>query len=164
MVVRRVARLVWVACLSLSVPLAPVACSAQTNNASSVVAWERQVAESGDAAYQTKIGLRYRRGDGVEKNEAEAVKWFHAAAEQGNANAAVLLASAYLLGSGIDKDLVRSYMWYELAIARLEPDNNVLAAAVRARADLAKLMTPAQIREAIDRVSTWQPKRAARPQ
>jgi TPR repeat protein len=141
---------------------APIACSAQMNNAGSVVAWERSLAESGDATYQTKLGLRYRSGEGVETDEAEAAKWFRAAAEQGDANAAVLLASAYWLGRGLEKDLVRSYVWYEVAVTRLQPTDKVLAAAVRARSDLAKLMTPTQIREAVDLVAAWQPTKAAR--
>jgi TPR repeat protein len=163
MAAQEMACAVRVAAASLLLLWAPVACSAQPNNAGSVVAWERQLAESGDAIYQTKIGLRYRSGDGVQKDEAEAAKWFRAAAQQGDANAAVLLASALLLGSGVERDLVRSYVWYELAITRLQPTDAVLTAAVRARANLARVLTPAQIREAIDLVAAWQPTKAARP-
>jgi TPR repeat protein len=85
MVVRWFTQAAQVVCLLLSAMFAPIACSAQTNNASSVVAWERGLAESGDPIYQTKIGLRYRSGEGVQKNEVEAAKWFRAAAEQGDA-------------------------------------------------------------------------------
>jgi len=103
--IRRMARAAFVLLLAVT---ATASCSAQMNNAGSVVAWERGLAESGDPVYQTKIGLRYRSGDGVQKNEIEAAKWFRAAAEHGNANAAVLLASAYWLGQGVQKDSVRS--------------------------------------------------------
>jgi hypothetical protein len=161
MVVGRLTRAAQAACLLLAAMSAPIACSAQMNNAGSVVAWERGLAESGDAIYQTKLGLRYRAGEGVEKDEVEAAKWFRAAAEQGNANAAVLLASAYWLGRGLEKNLVRSYQWYEVTITRLQPEDKVLTA-VRARSELTKLMTPQQIREAVDLVAVWQPAKASR--
>jgi hypothetical protein len=51
----------------------------------------------------------------------------------------------------------------EVTITRLQPNDKVLTAAVRARSELTKLITPQQIREAVDLVATWQPAKASRP-
>ena len=40
-------------------------------------------ASQGNAAAQYNLGLMYRNGEGVPKDDAEAVKWYHLAADQG---------------------------------------------------------------------------------
>jgi TPR repeat protein len=40
-------------------------------------------AECGDPESQFHLGMCYKNGDGVNKDETEAVKWFRLAAEQG---------------------------------------------------------------------------------
>ena len=47
----------------------------------------KKAAEQGDAVAQYKLGVRYDKGDGVEKNKEEAFARFHKAAELGYANA-----------------------------------------------------------------------------
>jgi TPR repeat protein len=36
---------------------------------------------------QCSLGMMYRKGEGVPKDDAEAAKWFRKAADQGDANA-----------------------------------------------------------------------------
>jgi TPR repeat protein len=38
-------------------------------------------AEAGDADSQVELGLRYDKGEGVARDEAEAVEWYRKAAE-----------------------------------------------------------------------------------
>ena len=49
----------------------------------------RAKAEQGDAPAQTRLGLIYYIGEGVERDYAETVKWWRAAAAKGNADAAL---------------------------------------------------------------------------
>ena len=44
-------------------------------------------AENGSANAQNNLGIFYRDGQGVPKDEVEAVNWFREAAEQNNASA-----------------------------------------------------------------------------
>ena len=49
---------------------------------------ERRRAEGGSDSAQYDVGMRYFRGDGVEKNLEEAKKWLEMSAKQGNETAA----------------------------------------------------------------------------
>ena len=49
---------------------------------------ERRRAEAGSDAAQYDVGMRYYRGDGVEKNLEQARKWLEMSAKQGNETAA----------------------------------------------------------------------------
>lgn len=118
---------------------------------------ERIWAEQGSDIFQTKLGVRYRSGDGVEKSYEEAVKWFRLAADQGNPNAAALLAGHYFSGLGVAEDWVQAYMWHEIAILRSEPTDRVRATEIKARDSLGKTMTEGQIKEAKRLASEWKP-------
>ena len=52
------------------------------------VEFQKKRAEAGSATAQYDLGLRYLKGEGVEKNLVEARKWFEAAAKQGHPFAA----------------------------------------------------------------------------
>ncbi len=70
------------------------------------VKWYRKAAENGYADAQNRLGVRYDRGEGVEKNSYEAVKWYRKAAEQGHAKAQCNLGICYEDQDGIeDKDI-----------------------------------------------------------
>ena len=58
----------------------------------------RTAAENGDAEAQYQLGLMYRRGLGVPKNDAQAAPWYHLAAEQGHAEARLELDALYYTG------------------------------------------------------------------
>ena len=72
-------------------------------------------AEKGDAAAQFYVGLCYRIGRGIPKDDAEAVKWYRKAAEQGNGDAQMFLADAYSNGLGVPKDEAEAVKWYRKA-------------------------------------------------
>jgi tetratricopeptide (TPR) repeat protein len=57
----------------------------------SIVARNHQRAEGGDKLAQSRLGFRYLRGEGVERNELQAKRWLRAAAEQGDRVAAEAL-------------------------------------------------------------------------
>ena len=52
-------------------------------------------AEAGDADSQVELGLRYEKGEGVAKDQAEAAKWYRKAAEQNYARAQNNLGVCY---------------------------------------------------------------------
>src|SRR5690242_16641150 len=51
------------------------------------IAQLQTLAQSGHAAAQNELGIRYRLGDDVDKDPAQAVRWFFKAAKQGYAKA-----------------------------------------------------------------------------
>lgn len=57
-----------------------------------VVAFQTKRAEEGSASAQYELGLRYIKGDGVEKNVSKAQRWLKAAAAGGNTQAVRKLA------------------------------------------------------------------------
>jgi TPR repeat protein len=54
--------------------------------------WVAKAAREGNTAAQYNLGLRYRDGDGLPRNEDEAVKWLQKAAAQHSSDAQVALA------------------------------------------------------------------------
>ena len=75
----------------------------------------KKAAESGDPEAQVDVGMTYRFGRGVPRDNAEAAKWFRLAADQGNATAQASLGSMYALGDGLPRDYVEAGKWYRLA-------------------------------------------------
>ena len=73
------------------------------------------LAEQGDAAAQTKLGLIYYFGWGRDKDYTVAVRWFRAAAEQGHAEAQRMLGLAYTGSGSIALDVVAAAHWFRLA-------------------------------------------------
>ncbi len=72
-------------------------------------------AEDGDARAQTELGIRYREGDGVAKDEAQAVEWYRRAAKQGYARAYFLLGTAFYNGDGVAANEEFACQWFLLA-------------------------------------------------
>jgi TPR repeat protein/pSer/pThr/pTyr-binding forkhead associated (FHA) protein len=64
---------------------------------------------------ENRLGVRYEKGDGVDKDEKEAVKWYRKAADQGFALAQYNLAGCYFGGTGVDKDESESVKWLKKA-------------------------------------------------
>ena len=73
------------------------------------------LAEQGNAAAQSKLGILYQKGLGVQQDDKEAVKWFRLAAEQGSAEAQYFLGGMYSHGKGVPKDLKEEVKWTRLA-------------------------------------------------
>ena len=69
-------------------------------------------AAAGDPEAQNSLGVRYRLGDGVERDKEEAVRWFRQAARQGYATAMFNLGAMYYNGDGVPTDDVLGYTWF----------------------------------------------------
>ncbi len=69
----------------------------------------------GQAQAQFELGVCYRFGQGVPKDEAEAVAWYLKAANQGHAKAQYNLAVCYDAGTGVSKDYAEAAAWYRRA-------------------------------------------------
>ena len=72
-------------------------------------------AEQGAAQAQFNLGVRYAKGLGVRKDDAEAVKWFRKAAEQALAEAQHALGAMYVNGFGVERDYAQAFAWYPKA-------------------------------------------------
>jgi len=57
------------------------------------------LAKSGSYIAQFNLGLMYKTGEGINKNNQKAAKWFQRAADQGYDRAQYYLAKVYLIGS-----------------------------------------------------------------
>jgi len=74
-----------------------------------------KLAEQGDAAAQLNLGLMYKDGRGVQRDDTEAVKWFSKAAEQGKSDALQLVGFMYARGTGVAQDDGEAVKWYRKA-------------------------------------------------
>ena len=75
----------------------------------------RPMADQGNAIAQYVLGVIYKNGQGVPKDDAEAVWWFRKAAEQKYSEAQFSLGSQYFRGLGVTKDYVEAARWYRRA-------------------------------------------------
>jgi TPR repeat protein len=80
----------------------------------------RMAAEGGHTISQVKLGGRYARGDGVERDERKATAWYlKAAKEGGDSEAQYLTAGRYMLGVGHDAPNIKEAVkWYQAAAAQ----------------------------------------------
>jgi TPR repeat protein len=72
-------------------------------------------AEAGDAQAENELGVRFRMGDGVDKDLLTALGWYRLAAKQGLAIAYFNLGAAYYNGDGIAPDEQAACKWFLLA-------------------------------------------------
>lgn len=77
-----------------------------------------RLAEKGDAAAQSELGLCYHEGDDIPNNVRESMRWFILAARQGNAQAQYYLGRAYCSGEGVPKDIESAYAWLSRSAAQ----------------------------------------------
>ena len=73
------------------------------------------LAERGHTIAQNKLGLMYRKGQGVPQDDKTAVKWWTLAAEQGNASAQTNLGAVYANGQGVPQNYKTAAKWWTLA-------------------------------------------------
>ena len=69
------------------------------------------LAENGNVEAQRRIGIMYRHGLGVARNDAEAIQWYRKAAEQGHVLAQNSLGIMYRFGMGVQKDAAEGAKW-----------------------------------------------------
>jgi len=86
--------------------------------------------------------LMYAQGLGVTQDYNAAFKWFKLAAEQGYVYAQYNLGIMYEQGYGVTQDFARAYMWWDIAASKGDED------AAGGRADVQKVLTPAQLKKA----------------
>ena len=86
----------------------------------------RPLANQGDAAAQSNLGLMYEYGSGVLKDYKEAVKWYRKAAEQGYAKAQGNLGVLYANGDGILKDLSKAKYWIKKSYENPDAENSTV--------------------------------------
>lgn len=79
------------------------------------IQWFEEQAQTGDSDAQNNLGLCYRHGYGIAKNEEEAVTWHRLAAEQGLAIAQYFMGYSYYSGEGVVKDEKEALKWFYLA-------------------------------------------------
>ena len=100
--------------------------------------WEI-LAEEGDPSSQYNLGVMYRMGKGVARDDKEAAKWYKLAADQGDAGSQFLLGYMYLNGIGVPQNSLRAHMWVNIAASQ------GIEGAASERDNLAKEMTPEDI-------------------
>ena len=86
------------------------------------VALLRAAAERGDPDGQNVLGVRYRDGRGVARDDAEAARWFRAAAERGDALGQFNLGVMYSEGRGVARDEAEAARWYKKAAEQGDAD------------------------------------------
>lgn len=74
--------------------------------------------EAGDPDAQNSLGVCYRLGAGVRKDEKEAVKWYRKAADRGHPKAQFSLGACYAEGTGVFKNDAEAAKWYRKAAER----------------------------------------------
>lgn len=79
------------------------------------IQWFNQSAELGYTSAQYNLGVCYKQGQGVAKNEVEAVRWYYKAAEQGHKGAQYNLGVCYRHGQGVAKNEAEAVKWYRMA-------------------------------------------------
>jgi uncharacterized protein len=81
----------------------------------------KPLAEHGNAAAQLSVGLLYRNGQGVARDDMQAVRWFTRSALQGDASAQNNLGMMYLDGRGVPRDFSQAAFWFKRSALRGSP-------------------------------------------
>ena len=110
-------------------------------------------ADAGEATAEHALGFLYSDGLGVPQDHVEAAGWYRRAAEQGHVTAQHALGFLYSDGLGVPQNSVEAHMWLNLAASQLTGQSRERA--VAARDALARLMTPAELRDAQRRARAW---------
>ena len=112
----------------------------------------KKLAEQGNAFAQVHLGVMYRTGKDVPKNDKEAVKWFRKSAEQGTAKAQYKLGIMYALGQGVPENNTLAYKWLNLATIKM---GQIGESAQKALDIITSEMTKEQIAEAQKLATEW---------
>lgn len=118
--------------------------------------WFRKAADLNIAKAQYYLGTMYAQGRGVPQDYAESLKWFRNGAAQGEEGSQFSLGLMYANGIGVPQDLNEAYMWMQLVIEGTGV-SGLRDIATKTRDELAKNLTPAEIREAQKKAREWKP-------
>ena len=96
------------------------------------------LADGGDAAAQTYVGMIYEKGLGTPPNFQQALYWYRKAAEQGYARAQYSVGYFFEQGLGVPKDPQAAVRWYRQAagISGDEPSATVALLSEHEKAQL----------------------------
>jgi TonB family protein len=83
--------------------------------AAAIALWT-PLAEQGNPAARSGLGVLYANGQGVTQDYTEAARWYQLAATQGFAFAQVSLAQLYESGRGVPENPLKALMWFTLAL------------------------------------------------
>ena len=111
-------RLIFLGCLFL---LGSASGLSQATAPEEPLSFLQRRAEAGDPKAQNELGVRYRVGDGVEKDEAKALGWYRSAAKQGFALAYFNLGTAFYNGDGVAPNDGLACAWFLLSAEGGEP-------------------------------------------
>ncbi len=120
------------------------------------VRWYRRAAEQGFIHAQYNLGFRYASGRGITRDDAAAAEWFGKAANRGDSGSQYHLAIMCAEGRGVPQNLVEAYKWISLAAQNAQGSDRTQA--LERRDQIAKMMTSAQIDEALRLASEWTPR------
>lgn len=73
------------------------------------------LAESGDTEAMVTLGMRYRDGEGVERDRPAAVRWYRKAVDAGSKNACDHLGFMYMRSWGVRRDFAEARKLFEKA-------------------------------------------------
>ena len=114
-----------------------------------------ELADRGSAIGETMLGTMYAHGEGVAADPATAVAYWWRAANRGYAPAQLALAGAFAAGRGVARDPGAAWLWAELA-ARTG-DRDIVAAATRLAASMAKAAGPGVVAAQRAALEAWRP-------
>jgi TPR repeat protein len=125
-------------------------------NYSEAAKWFRRAATDWCSPFaQLLLGQMHERGWGVPQDYAEAAHWYRGAASL-DTDAKFNLGVLYAQGRGVPQDYVSAYMWVSLAAEEFTlPERHEKF--VRARDQIANLMTSSQLDEARQHAREWTP-------
>jgi TPR repeat protein len=81
----------------------------------------RSLADQGNVAALTQLGILYRLGRGVPKDLDEAMDMLRRAASLGSSGAQFQVGDMYLRGQGVEQDLLEAARWYTRAAEQGHP-------------------------------------------
>lgn len=81
----------------------------------------RSLADQGNVAALTQLGIMYRVGRGVSRDYGEAMDMLRRAASLGSASAQYQIGDMYLRGLGAEQDLLEAARWYTRASEQGHP-------------------------------------------
>lgn len=118
--------------------------------------WYRKAAEHGSAAAQRSLGEFYQKGRSDAVNFSEALRWYRRGADGDDLRAQVALGNMYFEGIGVPRDYTSAYVWFTIAAGQTPLEDN-RKGIIELRNIAAVRLTPAEVTEAEQRVSAWQP-------
>ena len=77
------------------------------------IEWYQKAANQGHAPAQYNLGVMYKNGYNVTKDDARALEWYQKSANQGYAPAQNSLGLSYSFGSGVTRDETKALEWYQ---------------------------------------------------